>query len=67
MKCTSPIPDRIRYWEATANNIQDLGDKINEELKVELNNPPQNNDPSDWEAFLASEGLINDDFLEDDL
>lgn len=69
---SAPLPNELKnkkkiVKEKSPNNIQDLGDKINEELKVELNNPPQNNDPSDWEAFLASEGLINDDFLEDDL
>jgi len=50
------------------NLLETLGNEINEELQeVELNIPPQNDDPDDWEAFLASEGLIDDDFMNDDI
>ena len=46
-----------------------MADEINEELQdeaelVELNEPPQSDDPSEWEAFLAAEGLINSDLDE---
>ena len=44
-------------------------DEINDELAndevIELNEAPQSDDPAEWEAFLAAEGLIDpelDDF-----
>lgn len=32
-------------------------DSLAEEINVELNETPQSEDPADWEAFLAAEGL----------
>lgn len=55
--------------EKKENNIKALADEINEELQnedevIELNEPPQSDDPSEWEAFLAAEGLIDPDMEE---
>ena len=46
------------------SELEKVYDDFNEEeaVEVELNEPPQSNDPADWEAFLAAEGLIDDDF-----
>lgn len=46
--------------------LKTMADEINEELQeeaelVNLNEPPKSNDPSEWEAFLAAEGLIDPD------
>ena len=48
-----------------------MADEINEELEAEvvLNEAPQSDDPAEWEAFLAAEGLTDpelDDLLNDD-
>ena len=32
-----------------------------EEEEVELSEPPQSDDPAEWEAFLAAEGLVDPD------
>ena len=42
--------------------VYDDFNKEEEAVEVELNEAPQSNDPADWEAFLAAEGLIDDDF-----
>jgi len=45
------------------SELEALSEEINLELREpELNDTPESNDPADWEAFLASEGLIDDDF-----
>ena len=46
------------------SELEKVYDDFNEEeaVEVELNEPPQSNDPADWEAFLAAEGLIDDEF-----
>jgi len=46
--------------------LKAMADEINNELaeEVVLNEPPQSDDPADWEAFLQAEGLTQ---FEDDL
>lgn len=47
-------------------NVGTIASEINKELEAEvvLNESPQSDDPAEWEAFLAAEGLIDHD-LED--
>ena len=50
--------------------VQAIADEINDELEAEvvLNEAPQSDDPAEWEAFLAAEGLTDpdlDDLLND--
>lgn len=53
------------------SEVSMLASEINEELEVEvtLNEAPQSDDPAEWEAFLAAEGLTDpdlDSLLNDD-
>ena len=55
--------------EVDTQSIQTMADEINDELSddevISLNESPQSDDPAEWEAFLAAEGLIDpelDDF-----
>ena len=50
--------------KAKENNLEDLAQEINLEMEIEqeLNEGPDSNDPAEWEAFLAAEGLIDNDF-----
>ena len=57
--------------EVNLSEVQSLANEINEELETEvvLNEAPQSDDPSEWEAFLAAEGLTDpdlEDLLNDD-
>lgn len=54
---STPKPKKSK---STPNKLETLAEEIN----VELNEPPQSDDPSDWEAFLQAEGLTQ---FEDDL
>ena len=47
--------------QPSAPTIDDLANEINNELSE----PPQSDDPADWEAFLAQEGLSIDEFSDD--
>ena len=53
--------------EEVKTDIAMLAADINDELaneveeEVELNEPPQSDDPAEWEAFLAAEGLVDPD------
>lgn len=55
----------------TDSVVSAMADEINEELEAEvvLNEAPQSDDPAEWEAFLAAEGLTDpelDGLLNDD-
>lgn len=61
--------------EEVKTDVASLAEDINDELsneveeeEVELNEPPQSDDPAEWEAFLAAEGLNDpdDEFSYDD-
>ena len=59
---TAPMPSKpkIKKAKPIATNKSDL-DILAKEINVELNESPVTDDPEDWEAFLAAEGLIDDD------
>ena len=49
-------------WKS--ESVQEIADDLNKELS--LPEPPESTDPSDWEAFLAEEGL-DAEFGEEDI
>ena len=63
-----PKPKKEKVKAApVVSELEALSEEINLELQEpELNEPPQSDDPAEWEAFLAAEGLIDDDFDMDD-
>ena len=73
---SAPMPkaktkEKIKEVEIDTTSVQAMADEINEELEAEvvLNEAPQSDDPAEWEAFLAAEGLTDpelDDLLNDD-
>jgi len=73
---SAPMPNTkakhvIKEVEIDTQSVQTIADEINEELETEvvLNEAPQSDDPAEWEAFLAAEGLTDpdlDDLLNDD-
>ena len=73
---SAPIPkakkkDKIKEVEIDTTSVQALADEINDELEAEvvLNEAPHSDDPAEWEAFLAAEGLTDpdlDDLLNDE-
>ena len=73
---SAPMPNTkvkhvIKEVEIDTQSVQTIADEINEELETEvvLNEAPQSDDPDEWEAFLAAEGLTDpdlDDLLNDD-
>jgi hypothetical protein len=74
---SAPLPKTKAKAKSSSSSVKKdsalkaMADEINEELKeesemVELNEPPQSDDPSEWEAFLAAEGLINTEMEEFD-
>ena len=65
----TPKVKKQKSVEIDTQSIQSMADEINDELSddevIELNEAPQSDDPAEWEAFLAAEGLIDpelDDF-----
>ena len=73
---SAPMPkvkkkEKIEEVEIDTTSVQAIADEINDELEAEvvLNEAPQSDDPAEWEAFLAAEGLTDpelDDLLNDD-
>ena len=73
---SAPMPkvktkEKIKEVEINTTSVQAIADEINDELETEvvLNEAPQSDDPAEWEAFLAAEGLTDpelDDLLNDD-
>ena len=55
---------KTKEVEVKASSVQEIADDLNESLT--LPEPPESSDPSDWEAFLAEEGL-DADFGDDDI
>ena len=73
---SAPMPkvkkkNKIKEVEIDTTSVQAIANEINNELEAEvvLNEAPQSDDPAEWEAFLAAEGLTDpdlDDLLNDD-
>ena len=73
---SAPMPkvkkkEKIKEVEIDTTSVQAIANEINDELEAEvvLNEAPQSDDPAEWEAFLAAEGLTDpelDDLLNDD-
>ena len=73
---SAPMPkvkkkEKTKEVEIDTTSVQAIADEINDELEAEvvLNEAPQSDDPAEWEAFLAAEGLTDpelDDLLNDD-
>jgi len=73
---SAPMPkakkkDKDKEVEIDTTSVHTLANEINNELEAEvvLNETPQSDDPSEWEAFLAAEGLTDpdlDNLLNDD-
>ena len=69
-KAAKPKKEKKTKVESEASELEVLSKEINLELqKPELSDIPESDDPADWEAFLASEGLIDEDFdmIEDEI
>ena len=75
---SAPMPNKTNLKEKTEGKpykkkvkeekeVELLAEEINLEMEIEkeLNSAPDSSDPSEWEAFLAAEGLINDDLSDD--
>jgi len=61
-KASKPKKEKVKA-KPVVNELEALSEEINMELQEpELNDSPDSNDPAEWEAFLAAEGLIDDDF-----
>ena len=73
---SAPMPkvktkEKIKEVEIDTSSVQVLANEINDELEDEviLSEPPQSDDPKEWESFLAAEGLIDEELevsLDDD-
>lgn len=73
---SAPMPkvktkEKIKEVEIDTSSVQALANEINDELEDEviLSEPPQSDDPKEWESFLAAEGLIDEELevsLDDD-
>ena len=69
-KTSKPKQEKKVKTEPVVSELEALSEEINLELQEpELSGIPESNDPADWEAFLTSEGLIDDDFemIEDEI
>ena len=69
-KASKPKKEKKVKAEPVASELEALSEEINLELQEpELSDIPESDDPADWEAFLASEGLIDEDFdmIEDEI
>ena len=69
-KASKPKKEKKVKVESVVSELEALSEEINLELQEpELSDMPESDDPADWEAFLASEGLIDDDFemIEDEI
>ena len=69
-KASKPKKEKKVKAKSVANELEVLSEEINLELQEpELSATPESNDPADWEAFLTSEGLIDEDFemIEDEI
>lgn len=69
-KASKPKKEKKVKAEPVVSELEALSEEINLELQEpELNDIPESDDPADWEAFLASEGLIDEDFdmIEDEI
>ena len=65
---SAPMPNlkikaAVKEVKIDTQNVQVIANEINEELEagVVLNEAPQSDDPAEWEAFLAAEGLTDPD------
>ena len=65
---SAPMPkakqkEKAKEVEIDTTSVQAIADEINNELEAEvvLNEAPQSDDPAEWEAFLAAEGLTDPD------
>ena len=63
---SAPMPNTkktpvVKEVEIDTQSVHSIANEINEELEVEvtLNEAPQSDDPAEWEAFLAAEGLTD--------
>ena len=63
---SAPMPNKkvksvVKEVEINTQSVQSIANEINEELEAEvvLNEAPQSDDPAEWEAFLAAEGLVD--------
>ena len=69
-KASKPKKEKKVKVEPVVSELEALSEEINLELQEpELSDIPESDDPADWEAFLASEGLIDEDFdmIEDEI
>ena len=69
-KASKPKKEKKVKAEPAVSELEALSEEINLELQEpELSDIPESDDPADWEAFLASEGLIDEDFdmIEDEI
>ena len=69
-KAAKPKKVKKDKAETVVSELEALSEEINLELQEpELSDIPESDDPADWEAFLASEGLIDEDFdmIEDEI
>ena len=69
-KASKPKKEKKVKAEPVVSELEVLSEEINLELQEpELSDIPESDDPADWEAFLASEGLIDEDFdmIEDEI
>ena len=75
---SAPMPKKIDLKEETKTKptkkktrkkkeLEVIAEEINLEMEIEkeLNSAPESSDPAEWEAFLAAEGLIDNDFNDD--
>jgi hypothetical protein len=59
---SAPMPSKPKVKkEKPAVSKDSKLNTLAQEINVELSESPDSNDPDDWEAFLAAEGLIDDD------
>lgn len=66
-KASKPKKTKEVKVKSESTSLEALSEEINIELQEpELSELPESNDPDDWNAFLAAEGLIDDDFNFDD-
>ena len=65
-KPSKPKTQKKRKSKTESSQLDVLAQEINLEIEEEsqLNEPPQSDDPAEWQAFLEAEGLVDHD-LED--
>lgn len=58
---SAPMPRKPKVIPARRASQTESTQELSQEINVELNKSPDSNNPDDWEAFLAAEGLVDDD------